>query len=178
MATLLNIHPENPQNRLIEKAAESLRNGGLIAYPTDSCYALGCALENKAGIERITRIRELDSKHHGTLMCRDIAQLEQLVNVDNSDFSASKSMTPGPYAFTMKATKEDPRRMMHRTKRPVGARSPQNTPVLSLVEAMGEPILSSTLLLPGDDHALTQAEHVMDRLGHDLDVVIDSGVPG
>jgi tRNA threonylcarbamoyl adenosine modification protein (Sua5/YciO/YrdC/YwlC family) len=112
MATLLNIHPENPQNRLIEKAAESLRNGGLIAYPTDSCYALGCALENKAGIERITRIRQLDSKHHFTLMCRDFAQLGQFVIVDNSDFRAIKSMTPGPYTFIMKATKEVPRRIL------------------------------------------------------------------
>lgn len=178
MATLLNIHPENPQNRLIEKAAQTLRDGGLIAYPTDSCYALGCALDNKAGIERITRIRQLDSKHHFTLMCRDFAQLGQFVIVDNSDFRVIKSMTPGPYTFIMKATKEVPRRMMHAKKHSVGARIPQNATALALVEAMGEPILSSTLLLPGAEDPLNQAEDVVDEIGQDLDVVIESGAPG
>ncbi|MDN5636140.1 tRNA threonylcarbamoyl adenosine modification protein, Sua5/YciO/YrdC/YwlC family [Brevibacterium sandarakinum] len=178
MATLLNIHPENPQNRMIEKAAQTLRDGGLIAYPTDSCYALGCALDNKAGIERITRIRQLDSKHHFTLMCRDFAQLGQFVIVDNSDFRVIKSMTPGPYTFIMKATKEVPRRMMHAKKHSVGARIPQNVTALALVEAMGEPILSSTLLLPGAEDPLTQADDVVDQIGHDVDVVIESGVPG
>ncbi|MBM6592317.1 L-threonylcarbamoyladenylate synthase [Brevibacterium sp. RIT 803] len=178
MATLLNIHPENPQNRMIEKAVQTLRDGGLIAYPTDSCYALGCALDNKAGIERITRIRQLDSKHHFTLMCRDFAQLGQFVIVDNSDFRIIKSMTPGPYTFIMKATKEVPRRMMHAKKHSVGARIPENVTALALVEAMGEPILSSTLLLPGAEDPLTQADDVVDQIGHDVDVVIESGVPG
>ncbi|MDN6746211.1 MAG: threonylcarbamoyl-AMP synthase [Brevibacterium sp.] len=178
MATLLNIHPENPQSRMIEKAVQTLRDGGLIAYPTDSCYALGCALDNKAGIDRITRIRQLDSKHHFTLMCRDFAQLGQFVIVDNSDFRVIKSMTPGPYTFIMKATKEVPRRMMHAKKHSVGARIPQNVTALALVEAMGEPILSSTLLLPGAEDPLTQADDVIDQLGHDVDVVIESGVPG
>lgn len=178
MVTLLNIHPENPQNRMIEKAVQTLRDGGLIAYPTDSCYALGCALDNKAGIERITRIRQLDSKHHFTLMCRDFAQLGQFVIVDNSDFRVIKSMTPGPYTFIMKATKEVPRRMMHAKKHSVGARIPQNVTALALVEAMGEPILSSTLLLPGAEDPLTQADDVVDQIGHDVDVVIESGVPG
>lgn len=163
---------------MIEKAVQTLRDGGLIAYPTDSCYALGCALDNKSGIERITRIRQLDSKHHFTLMCRDFAQLGQFVIVDNSDFRVIKSMTPGPYTFIMKATKEVPRRMMHAKKHSVGARIPQNVTALALVEAMGEPILSSTLLLPGAEDPLTQAEDVVDQIGHDLDVVIESGVPG
>ncbi|WP_350268994.1 L-threonylcarbamoyladenylate synthase [Brevibacterium sp. CBA3109] len=178
MATLLNMHPENPQNRMIEKAVQTLRNGGLIAYPTDSCYALGCALDNKAGIERITRIRQLDSKHHFTLMCHDFAQLGQFVIVDNSDFRVIKSMTPGPYTFIMKATKEVPRRMMHAKKHSVGARIPQNVTALALVEAMGEPILSSTLLLPGAEDPLTQADDVVEQIGNDVDVVIESGVPG
>lgn len=178
MANLLKIHSENPQNRLIEQAAQSLRDGGLIAYPTDSCYALGCALDNKAGIERITRIRNLDSKHHFTLMCHDFAQLGQFVIVDNSDFRAIKSMTPGPFTFIMKATKEVPRRMMHPKKHSVGARIPQNVTALALVEAMGEPILSSTLLLPDDDDPLTHAEDVVDRIGNDVDIVIESGTPG
>lgn len=163
---------------MIEKAVQTLRDGGLIAYPTDSCYALGCALDNKAGIDRITRIRQLDSKHHFTLMCRDFAQLGQFVIVDNSDFRVMKSMTPGPYTFIMKATKEVPRRMMHPKKHSVGARIPQNVTALALVEAMGEPILSSTLLLPGAEDPLTQADDVIDQLGHDVDVVIESGVPG
>lgn len=178
MATLLNIHPENPQNRLIENAAQTLRDGGLIAYPTDSCYALGSALDNKAGIERIARIRQLDSKHHYTLMCRNFAQLGQFVIVDNSDFRVIKSMTPGPYTFIMKATKEVPRRMMHPKKHSVGARIPQNVTALALVEAMGEPILSSTLLLPGAEDPLTEADDVVDQIGQDVDVVIESGVPG
>lgn len=163
---------------MIEKAVQTLRDGGLIAYPTDSCYALGCALDNKAGIERITRIRQLDSKHHFTLMCRDFAQLGQFVIVDNSDFRIIKSMTPGPYTFIMKATKEVPRRMMHAKKHSVGARIPENVTALALVEAMGEPILSSTLLLPGAEDPLTQADDVVDQIGHDVDVVIESGVPG
>lgn len=163
---------------MIEKAVQTLRDGGLIAYPTDSCYALGCALDNKAGIERITRIRQLDSKHHFTLMCRDFAQLGQFVIVDNSDFRVIKSMTPGPYTFIMKATKEVPRRMMHAKKHSVGARIPENVTALALVEAMGEPILSSTLLLPGAEDPLTQADDVVDQIGHDVDVVIESGVPG
>lgn len=178
MAKLLSIHPQNPQSRLIEKAAATLRDGGLIAYPTDSCYALGCALDNKDGIERITRIRQLDSKHHFTLMCHDFAQLGQFVIVGNSEFRAIKSMTPGPYTFIMKATKEVPRRMMHAKKHSVGARIPQNITALALVEAMGEPILSSTLLLPGDEEPLTDAWDVSQRLEHEVDIVIDSGDVG
>lgn len=163
---------------MIEKAVQTLRDGGLIAYPTDSCYALGCALDNKAGIERITRIRQLGSKHHFTLMCHDFAQLGQFVIVDNADFRVIKSMTPGPYTFIMKATKEVPRRMMHAKKHSVGARIPQNVTALALVEAMGEPILSSTLLLPGAEDPLTQADDVVEQIGNDVDVVIESGVPG
>ena len=178
MADILTIHPENPQQRLITRAAETLRSGGLVAYPTDSCYALGCALDNKDGIERITRIRQLDSKHHFTLMCHDFAQLGQFVIVDNSAFRTIKSLTPGPYTFIMKATKEVPRRMMHPKKHSVGARIPQNATALALVEEMGEPILSSTLLLPGDTDPLTDAEDVRERIGHQVETVIDSGTPG
>ncbi|MYM19612.1 threonylcarbamoyl-AMP synthase [Brevibacterium sp. 5221] len=178
MAELVEIHPDNPQPRLIRRVAQTIADGGLVAYPTDSCYALGCALENKDGIERIIRIRQLDSKHHFTLMCHDFAQLGQFVIVDNSAFRTIKSLTPGPYTFIMKATKEVPRRMMHAKKHSVGARIPQNTTALELVAEVGEPLLSSTLLLPGDDDPLTHAEDVMDRLGNDVDIVIDSGVPG
>lgn len=178
MAELVEIHPDNPQPRLIRRVAQTIADGGLVAYPTDSCYALGCALENKDGIERIIRIRQLDSKHHFTLMCHDFAQLGQFVIVDNSAFRTIKSLTPGPYTFIMKATKEVPRRMMHAKKHSVGARIPQNTTALELVAEVGAPLLSSTLLLPGDDDPLTHAEDVMDRLGNDVGIVIDSGVPG
>ncbi|WP_101649602.1 L-threonylcarbamoyladenylate synthase [Brevibacterium ihuae] len=178
MAEILEIHPDNPQPRLIRKVAEVIASGGLVAYPTDSCYAIGCALDNKQGIERITRIRDLDSKHHFTLMCDDFAQLGQFVIVDNSAFRTIKSLTPGPYTFIMKATKEVPRRMMHPKKHSVGARIPQNRTALALVDEVGEPILSSTLLLPGAEDPLTHAEDVQDEIGRDVDVIIDSGVPG
>ena len=178
MAQLIEIHPDNPQPRLISQVAAALADGALVAYPTDSCYALGCALENKSGIERITRIRNLDSKHHFTLMCHDFSQLGQFVIVGNSAFRTIKSLTPGPFTFIMKGTKEVPRRMMHAKKHSVGARIPQNATALALVEQVGEPLLSSTLLLPGDEDPLTHAEDVVERLGNDIDIVIDSGVPG
>lgn len=177
-ANILTIHPVDPQPRLVRQAAEVIRNGGLIAYPTDSCYALGCSLENKEGIERITRIRSLDSKHHFTLMCDEFAQLGQFVIIDNSAFRTIKSITPGPYTFIMKATKEVPRKMMHPKKNSVGARIPENPTALSLVREVGDPILSSTLLLPGHDDPLTNAEDVAQAIGNDVDLIIDSGTPG
>lgn len=177
-AKTIAIHPVDPQPRLIRQAAEVIRNGGLIAYPTDSCYALGCALGNKEGIERIARIRSLDSKHHYTLMCHDFSQLGQFVIVDNSAFRTIKSLIPGPYTFIMKATKEVPRKMMHPKKNSVGARIPENSTALALVQEVGEPILSSTLLLPGDEDPLTEPQDVADAIGRDVDLIIDSGVPG
>lgn len=178
MARILDIHPENPQRRLLAQAAEVLRSGGLIAYPTDSCYALGCSLDNKEGIERIIRLRRLDAKHHFTLMCRDFAQLGQFVEVDNSAFRTIKSLTPGPYTFILKATKEVPRRMMHPKKHSVGARIPDHRVAQGLVEEMGEPILSSTLLMPGEETPMTQAWMIDDEIGHALDAVIESDEPG
>lgn len=177
-ANTLTIHPVDPQPRLIRQAAEVIRNGGLVAYPTDSCYALGCSLENREGIERITRVRSLDSKHHFTLMCDEFAQLGQFVIIDNSAFRTIKSLTPGPYTFIMKATKEVPRKMMHPKKNSVGARIPENPTALSLVREVGEPILSSTLLLPGHEDPLTNAEEVARAIGNDVDLIIDSGTPG
>ncbi len=177
-ANTLTIHPVDPQPRLIRQAAEVIRNGGLVAYPTDSCYALGCSLENREGIERIARIRSLDSKHHFTLMCDEFAQLGQFVIIDNSAFRTIKSLTPGPYTFIMKATKEVPRKMMHPKKNSVGARIPENPTALSLVREVGEPILSSTLLLPGHENPLTNAEEVAQAIGNDVDLIIDSGTPG
>lgn len=178
MAEILEIHPENPQPRLISSVVDVITNGGLIAYPTDSCYALGCSLDNKDGIERITRIRQLNAKHHFTLMCHDFAQLGQFVIVDNSAFRTIKTLTPGPYTFILKATKEVPRRMLHAKKKTVGARIPDNRLSLDLIERVGEPILSSTLLLPGEDEPLTDPVDVEARIGKLVDVIVASGVPG
>ncbi|PMD06643.1 L-threonylcarbamoyladenylate synthase [Brevibacterium paucivorans] len=178
MAEVLEIHPENPQPRLISTVVDVIKNGGLIAYPTDSCYALGCSLDNKDGIERITRIRQLNAKHHFTLMCHDFAQLGQFVIVDNSAFRTIKSLTPGPYTFILKATKEVPRRMLHAKKKTVGARIPDNRLSLDLIERVGEPIRSSTLLLPGEDEPLTDPVDVEARIGKLVDVIVASGVPG
>lgn len=177
-AKILTIHPVDPQPRLIRQAAEVIASGGLIAYPTDSGYALGCAMENKAGVERIIRIRRLDQKHHFTLMCHDFAQLGQFVIIDNAAFRAVKSLTPGPYTFIMKATKEVPRKMMHPKKHSVGARIPQNPTALALVEEVGEPILSSTLILPGHEDAMTDSLAVSEAIGNDVDLIVDSGEPG
>ena len=178
MAEILEIHPENPQPRLISSVVDVITNGGLIAYPTDSCYALGCSLDNKDGIERITRIRHLSPKHHFTLMCHDFAQLGQFVIVDNSAFRTIKALTPGPYTFILKATKEVPRRMLHAKKKTVGARIPQNRLSLDLIEWVGEPILSSTLLLPDQDEPLTDPVDVEARIGKLVDVIVASGTPG
>ncbi|GAA2106816.1 MULTISPECIES: L-threonylcarbamoyladenylate synthase [Brevibacterium] len=177
-AKILTIHPVDPQPRLIRQAAEVIASGGLIAYPTDSGYALGCGLENRNGIERILRIRQLDQKHHFTLMCHDFAQLGQFVIIDNAAFRAVKALTPGPYTFIMKATKEVPRKMMHPKKHSVGARIPQNPTALALVEEVGEPILSSTLILPGHEDAMTDSLEVSDEIGHEVDLIVDSGEPG
>lgn len=178
MAEILEIHPENPQARLIGKVAEVIEGGGLVAYPTDSCYALGCSLDNKDGIERIKRIRHLDAKHHFTLMCHDFAQLGQFVIVDNSAFRTINALTPGPYTFIMKATKDVPRRMLQAKKKTVGARIPLNRTALDLVKTVGEPILSSTLLLPGDEDPLTDPADVEASIGAQVDVIVASGVPG
>ncbi|WP_029089834.1 L-threonylcarbamoyladenylate synthase [Brevibacterium album] len=177
-AKILTIHPVDPQPRLIRQAAEVIASGGLIAYPTDSGYALGCALENRSGVDRIIRIRRLDQKHHFTLMCHDFAQLGQFVIIDNAAFRAVKSLTPGPYTFIMKATKEVPRKMMHPKKHSVGARIPQNPTALALVEEVGEPLLSSTLILPGHTDAMTDSLAVSDEIGNDVDLIVDSGEPG
>ncbi len=157
MARYLDIHPENPQQRLIDQVVEQLRDDALIAYPTDSGYALGCALGNRDGRDRILKIRELDDKHHFTLMCRDFAQLGQFVHVNNTAFRAIKAATPGPYTFILPATGEVPRRLMHPKKRTVGVRIPTSPLVGSLLDALGEPLLTSTLILPGEDEPRTQA---------------------
>ncbi|MEB7504883.1 L-threonylcarbamoyladenylate synthase [Arthrobacter koreensis] len=178
MARYFDVHPDNPQPRTIAQVTAVLRDGGLIAYPTDSCYALGAQLGNREALDRIRSIRELDSKHHFTLMCRDFAQLGQFVQVNNDVFRAIKAVTPGSYTFILPATKEVPRRLLHPKKKTVGVRIPNNKVVQALLEDLGEPILSSTLLLPGQEEALTEGWEIQDTLGHQLDAVVDSGFCG
>ncbi|WP_112266175.1 L-threonylcarbamoyladenylate synthase [Lentzea terrae] len=178
MAKYLDVHPVNPQKRAIDQAVRILQEDGLIAYPTDSCYALGCRLGNKDGIDRIREIRKLDDKHHFTLMCENFAQLGQFVVVDNAVFRAIKASTPGNYTFILPATKEVPRRMMHAKKKTVGARIPDHVVTQALLEAMGEPLLTSTLLLPDEAEPLVQGWEIKERLDHVVDAVLDSGECG
>ncbi len=178
MARYFDVHPENPQRRAIGQVVDILREDGLIAYPTDSCFALGCQLGNKDGIDRIRSIRKLDDRHHFTLVCQDFAQLGQFVHVDNAVFRAVKSSTPGSYTFILPATKEVPRRLMHAKKKTVGVRIPDHVVTQALLGELGEPLLSSTLLLPDQAEPMTQGWDIKERLEHVVDAVIDSGECG
>ena len=178
MARYLDVHPVDPQPRSIAQAVALLRDDGLIAYPTDSGYALGIRLGNRDGLDRIRTIRQLDDKHHFTLVCRDFAQLGQLVHIDNAAFRAIKSATPGPYTFILPATGEVPKRLMHPKKRTVGVRIPDSVLVRALLEELDEPILSSTLLMPGETEPMTEGWLIQEELGQLLDAVIDSGECG
>ncbi|MFD8500548.1 L-threonylcarbamoyladenylate synthase [Amycolatopsis sp. NPDC059657] len=178
MAKYFDVHPENPQKRSIGQVVDIVRGGGLIAYPTDSCFALGSALENRDGIDRIRTIRHLDDKHHFTLVCHDFAQLGQFVHIDNTAFRAIKASTPGSYTFILPATKEVPRRLMHPKKKTVGVRIPDHPVVHALLAELGEPILSSTLLLPDQEEPMTQGWEIKERLDYVVDAVIDSGECG
>ncbi|WP_236791388.1 L-threonylcarbamoyladenylate synthase [Amycolatopsis sp. GM8] len=175
MAKYFDVHPDNPQRRSIDQVVGIVREGGLIAYPTDSCFALGCQLGNKDGIDRIRAIRHLDDRHHFTLVCRDFAQLGQFVHVNNAVFRAIKASTPGSYTFILPATKEVPRRLLHPKKKTVGVRIPDHVVAQALLADLGEPMLSSTLLLPDREEPLTQGWEIKDELDHVLDAVIDSG---
>jgi tRNA threonylcarbamoyl adenosine modification protein (Sua5/YciO/YrdC/YwlC family) len=172
VARFLDIHPDNPQQRLLDQVADALRDDALIAYPTDSGYALGCRIGNRDGRDRILRIRGLDDRHHFTLMCRDFSQLGQLVHVDNAAFRAIKAVTPGPYTFILPATPEVPRRLLHPRKRTVGVRIPDHVVAQAILAELGEPLVSSTLLLPGDDDPLTDSWEIKERLDHAVDAVV------
>jgi tRNA threonylcarbamoyl adenosine modification protein (Sua5/YciO/YrdC/YwlC family) len=178
MARYFDVHPVDPQPRAISQAVQILRDGGLVAYPTDSCFALGCALGNQDGKDRILRIRHLDDRHDFTLVCKDFAQLGQMVHLDNAVFRAVKAATPGQYTFILPATKEVPRRLLHPKKKTVGVRIPDHPVVRELLRELGEPILSSTLLMPGDAEPMTQGWEIKERLDHLVDAVIDSGECG
>ncbi|MCC8251593.1 L-threonylcarbamoyladenylate synthase [Saccharothrix luteola] len=175
MARYFDVHPVNPQRRSIDQAVELIKSDGLVAYPTDSCYALGCRLGNKAGLDRIRQIRHLDDRHHFTLMCRDFSQLGQFVHVDNAVFRAIKAATPGSYTFILPATTEVPRRLMHAKKKTVGARIPDHPVAQALLAQLGEPLLSSTLLLPDQEEPLVHGWDIKERLDHVVDAVLDAG---
>lgn len=175
MAQFFTIHPENPQERLIKQAAEIVSRGGVIVYPTDSCYALGCSLGNKTALDRILAIRQIDLKHHLTLMCSDLSELGTYAKVDNSQFRQIKAATPGSYTFILQATKEVPNRTLHPKRKTIGLRVPDHKIALALITEIGEPILSCTLILPEDNEALTDPYEIRDRLEHQVDLVIDGG---
>lgn len=178
MARFFDVHPVNPQPRSIGQVVQILRDGGVIAYPTDSCYALGCMMGNLDGLERIRRIRGWDERHHMTLVCADFAQLGQLVQLDNNEFRAVKAATPGPYTFILKATKEVPRRLYHPKKKTVGIRIPDHPVVRALLTELGEPLLSSTLILAGHEEPMTDGWTIKEELDHLVDAVIEAGESG
>ncbi len=178
MSQRLQVHPLNPQPRLIRQAAELIRKGGLVVYPTDSGYALGCALGNKSGLDRIRQIRGLGDKHHFTLVCSDFAQMGQFVYLSNSLFRLVKSLTPGPYTFIMPATKLVPQRMQHPRKRTVGVRIPDHELVRALIGELGEPLQSSTLILPGETSPMNAGWEVKEALDHAVDLVVEAGEVG
>jgi tRNA threonylcarbamoyl adenosine modification protein (Sua5/YciO/YrdC/YwlC family) len=175
MARYFDVHPENPQPRSIAQVVELLRKDAVIAYPTDSCYALGSRIDNHAGADRIRAIRHLDDRHHFTLVCADFAQLGQLVHLDNSAFRAIKSATPGPYTFILLATPEVPKRLAHAKKRSVGVRIPNHPVAQAILRELGEPLLSSTLLMPGHEWPMVEGWQIKEELDGVLDAVVDAG---
>jgi len=178
MARYFDVHPDNPQPRSIGQVVDILRADGLIAYPTDSCFALGCQLGNRDGLDRIRQIRHLDERHHFTLVCSDFAQLGQFIQVNNAVFRLVKACTPGSYTFILPASPEVPRRLLHPKKKTVGVRLPRHAVVQALLAALGEPLISSTLLMPGEVEPMTQGWEIKERLDHVVDAVIDSGECG
>lgn len=173
MSQFFQIHPLNPQVRLIRQAVEIIRNDGLVVYPTDSSYALGCHVGDKRGMERIRRIRNLDSRHNFTLMCRDLSEISTYAKVDNSSYRLLKSLTPGAYTFILKATHEVPRRLQNPKRKTIGIRVPDHPVTQALLDELGEPLMSSTLILPGKDMPETDANDIRERLEHEVDLVID-----
>lgn len=178
MSQFFYVHPENPQARLITQAVAIIRSGGVVIYPTDSGYALGCQLENKQALERICQIRRLDDKHNFTLLCRDLSELSIYARVDNSVFRLLKNNTPGAYTFIFKGTKEVPRRLMNPKRKTIGMRVPDNKIALALLEELGEPLMSTTLILPGNEMAESDPEAIRDQLEHTVDLIMNGGYLG
>jgi tRNA threonylcarbamoyl adenosine modification protein (Sua5/YciO/YrdC/YwlC family) len=179
MAFLIQIHPQNPQLRLVRQAIAAMHDGAVIAYPTDSSYALGCMIGDKEAMERIRRLREADVKTHNfTLVCRDLSEISRYARVDNSQYRTLKAFTPGPYTFLLEATREVPKRLQNPKRRTIGIRVPDNAIVRMLLAELGEPIMSSTLLLPGETLTMTDPAEIKERLEHQVDLVIDGGTGG
>ena len=178
MSQFFTIHSKNPQGRLLERAVEIIRHGGLLLFPPDSCYALGCQIGDKAAVERITRIRQTGKDHHYTLVCRDLSEIATYAKVDNAAYRLLRSLTPGPYTFILRATGEVPRRLQNPKRRSIGIRVPDHAIAQGVLEALGQPIMSSTLLLPGDSMPMTDAEEIRARLENQVDGIIDGGSCG
>ncbi|MGB0662273.1 MAG: L-threonylcarbamoyladenylate synthase [Pontibacterium sp.] len=178
MSQFFQIHPDNPQNRLIQQAVELLKSGGVVVYPTDSAYALGAVLGNKGALEKIKRIRKLDDKHNFTLVCRDLSEIGTYAKVDNQAYRLLKMLTPGAYTFILPASSEVPRRMLHPKRKTVGIRVPDNRIAMALAEALGEPMVSTSLIMPNDDMPLMDPYEIRDLLEHEVALVIDGGYCG
>lgn len=178
MSQFFQVHPDNPQARLVRQAVDIIRGGGVIVYPTDSAYALGCQIGDKAALDRIRRIRRLEADHNFTLVCRDLSELATYARVDNTQYRLLRNNTPGPYTFILKATSEVPRRLMHAKRKTVGLRVPENNIAQALLADLGEPLMSVTLILPGDELPLIDPYEIRDALEHDVDLVIDGGYCG
>ncbi len=178
MAQFFSIHPQTPHLRLIRQAADIIRNSGIIVYPTDSCYALGCQIGNKNAMERIRHIRNVDEKHHFTLVCRDLSEIATYARVDNAQYRLLKSTTPGSYTFILAASREVPKRLQHPKRHTIGLRIPDHPVAHALLEELGEPILSSTLLLPGDEFPLNDPQEIRHRLEHQVELILDAGSCG
>ncbi len=178
MAQLFSVHPVDPQVRLLRQAAQILDHGGVGAIPTDSCYALACHLDDRAAVDRIRAIRRIDDRHLLTLMCRDLSDIGQYAKVDNRTFRLLKNATPGPYTLILEATKEVPRRLSHPSRKTIGLRVPDHRVALGLLDVLGQPLLTTTLQLPGDELPLNEAQDIRDRLDHEIDFVLDAGACG
>ena len=178
MSQFFQIHPDNPQQRLINQAVDIINDGGVIVYPTDSGYALGCHIGDKAAMERIRSIRQVGDKHNFTLVCRDLSEISLYAKVDNTAYRLIKNHTPGPYTFILPATREVPRRLQNPKRKTIGLRVPDNKICMALLETLGQPLMSSTLILPGDELPLTDPYDIRDTLEHALDLVIDGGYCG
>ncbi|WP_322402303.1 L-threonylcarbamoyladenylate synthase [Massilia luteola] len=175
MTQYFEVHPQNPQARLIRQAAQIIQSGGIVAAPTDSAYALVCRLDDKTAVEKLRRIRGVDDKHHLTLLVRDLSEIATYARVDNRQYRQLKAVTPGPYTVILEATKEVPRRLSHPSRKTIGIRVPENAILLALLEELGEPLIGTTLQLPGDDQMLSDPDEVRERLDRQIELVIDGG---
>jgi len=178
MAQLFAVHPDNPQVRLLRQAARLIDHGAVAAVPTDSCYALACHLDDKAAVDRVRRIRRVDERHNLTLLCRDLTEIATYARVDNTQYRLLKQATPGPYTFILEATREVPRRLSHPSRKTIGIRVPDNKVVLALLDVLGQALISTTLILPGDEIPLSDPYDIRARLQHDIDLIVDGGPSG